>query len=85
MKPMTIASRFGLLLIFIGSIFSLYLVYLKVFQGAVTAGMTSIISVIIIIGGFQIYFIGIVGEYVGRIFEESKRRPLYIVNEEINF
>ena len=82
-QPIILASRFGIILILFGIIFGSYVLYLKIFKG-ITAGITSILLVIIILGGFQIYFIGIIGKYIGKIFEESKKRPLYIINEEIN-
>ena len=83
-QPIILASRFGVFLIISGLIFGFYVLYLKLFKG-ITAGLTSIILVITILGGFQIYFIGIIGRYIGKVFEESKKRPLYVINEEKNF
>ena len=82
-QPIILASRFGIFLIISGLIFGSYVLYLKLFKG-ITAGLTSIILLVTILGGFQIYFIGIIGRYIGKVFEESKKRPLYIINEEIN-
>ena len=48
-------------------------------------GWTSILITIIFFGGVQLFTIGIIGEYIGRIFEESKNRPIYIIDEKINF
>ena len=42
-------------------------------------GIVAIILTVIIIGGIQIIMLGIIGEYIGRIFAESKNRPLYII------
>ena len=82
-KPLILASKFGLTLIAGGISFGIYIVYLK-FQNIPVPGLTSLIILITIFSGFQIFFIGILGEYIGRIFEESKERPLYIIEKTIN-
>ena len=82
-KPLILATRIGTLLMFTGFIFGIYMLYLK-FIGVPVAGLTSLILLITLFSGFQIFFIGILGEYIGRIFEESKRRPLYIIDKKIN-
>ena len=46
-------------------------------------GFTSIIIILMIFGGLQLFCLGIVGEYVGRIYEESKKRPIYLLNTVI--
>ena len=48
-------------------------------------GFTAIILTIIIFSGVQIFLIGIVGEYIARIFEETKNRPLYIIDKIFDF
>ncbi len=48
-------------------------------------GYTSLMAVVLIFGGVQLLSIGLMGEYVGRIYRESKRRPLYFVAERLNF
>jgi glycosyltransferase involved in cell wall biosynthesis len=44
-------------------------------------GYPSLISIILFIGGIQLFFLGIIGEYLGRVFNESKFRPLYLVKD----
>ena len=46
-------------------------------------GYASLILVVLVTGGLQLMFLGIVGEYLGSVFDEVKRRPLYIVDEVI--
>jgi glycosyltransferase involved in cell wall biosynthesis len=50
-------------------------------HGNPVPGYPSLIVIILILGGIQLVAIGILGEYLGRIFNETKRRPLYFVNE----
>ena len=83
-KPLMLATRFGLLLIVVGMVLGVYMLYLKLFTAVPVAGITSIILLIVIFSGFQILLIGIVGEYIGRIFDEVKERPLFIIDEKIN-
>lgn len=84
-KPLTLATRVGILFMILGGAFSAYMLYLKLFTDVPVAGITSIILLIIIFSGVQIFLIGILGEYIARIFEEVKGRPLYIISETVNF
>ena len=83
-KPLDIAFRFGVLSIIASLILFVHLLYLKLFS-LVVPGITVIIATIILLGGIQILLIGLVGNYISKIFEEIKQRPLYIIKEKINF
>ena len=83
-KPLTLAIRLGALTTLCGLLFGAYMLYMKLFTNIPVPGITAIILTIVLIGGVQIFLIGIVGEYIARIFEEVKGRPLYLVLETVN-
>lgn len=83
-KPLTIAIYIGLATIGIGAILSSYMLYLKLFTDIPVAGLSAMLIALFFFSGIQIFLIGMVGEYIARIFEEVKRRPLYFVAETIN-
>lgn len=84
-KPLTLAIRIGLLTIAIGFGGGLYILYMKIFTNIPVPGLTAILLSIVLFSGVQIFLIGVVGEYIARIFEEVKNRPLYILAKTINF
>lgn len=83
-RPLTLAIRIGLFMILAGVAGGAYMLYLKLFTELVVPGLTAILLSIVIFGGTQILLIGLLGEYIARIFEEVKGRPLYIISEKVN-
>jgi len=83
--PLKIANYIGIMIIVLGVLMGMFLLYLRLFTRYTVPGITSVILAIIIMGGIQILMLGILGEYVGRIFEQSKQRPLYIIFNKKNF
>lgn len=83
-KPLTIAIRIGFLTILVGVAGGGYMLYLKLFTNTPVPGLTAILLAIVVFSGVQILLIGVTGEYIARIFEEVKGRPLYLVAETIN-
>lgn len=83
-KPLIYATRIGLFAMVLAILGAFYMVYLKLFTSNVVAGVTVLITTIVFMGGVQIMVLGIIGEYVARIFEEAKARPLYIVDKVVN-
>ncbi|HMM20245.1 MAG TPA: glycosyltransferase family 2 protein [Selenomonadales bacterium] len=63
----------------------LHVLYIKIFTEEAVPGWATITSSILLLGGLQLIFMGIIGEYVGRIFEEVKQRPLYLVRQRLNW
>jgi len=83
--PLQVASFLGLLVTVIAFMVGLYSLYIRLFTNTAVQGWTSILIVIIFLGGIQLVMIGVIGEYIGRIYEEVKRRPLYLIQEKIGF
>ena len=77
-KPITIITRLGIV-IFLVSIAMLVYSVIRHFAGATTTGWTSLIVSIWAIGGLQLLAIGIIGQYVGKAYLETKERPKYFV------
>ena len=80
-SPLRIAAFTGCILAFVAAIYLVFIVLRTLFFGEDVPGYPSLISLILFIGGVQFTFMGILGEYVGRIYNESKGRPPYIVGE----
>lgn len=78
-KPLRLASWLGFMCSFIAFLLCLYALILKFFTHQTIDGWTSIVVAILFIGGVQLLCLGILGEYVGRIYSHAKSRPLYIV------
>ena len=82
-KPIKIVTRAGLV-IFLISIIMLIYFFIRFLCGATVEGWASLAVSIWAIGGLQILAIGIIGEYIGKIYMETKRRPRFIVEEYLN-
>lgn len=77
--PLQISSYLGLLISILSFSYGAYLVVLTLTQGTPVPGYPSLMVIILFFGGVQLVTLGIIGEYIGRIYDESKQRPLYIV------
>lgn len=78
--PLKFATYIGFASASSAFIFALYFLLKTEFWGESVRGFPTLIEVILLIGGLQLMAIGIVGEYVGRIYIETKRRPLYLLD-----
>jgi glycosyltransferase involved in cell wall biosynthesis len=81
--PIRAAALLGFAAVAISSLFGLYAVIARVVLHKSPQGFTSLLLLITFLSGILLFFLGVIGEYVGRIYEESKGRPLYIVNQII--
>ena len=82
-KPLRIALLFGSLLSLASFAFGAYAL-LAYFRGNTIPGWASLIIAVMILGGTQLLAIGLLGEYIAKLFTESKKRPLYLVRDSIN-
>ncbi|MGA9288453.1 MAG: glycosyltransferase family 2 protein [Anaerobacillus sp.] len=80
-KPLKLASYGGVLLSFAGFIYMLVVIYQKLFTHTTVMGWSSLIVIQLFFFGFVLSILGVVGEYIGRIYDETKNRPIYIVSE----
>ncbi len=83
-KPIKLMRYFGLFSVLFSFMFMVYVLYLRFFTNSVVPGLTVTIALSIFFGGIQILFMSLLGEYIGRIFEEVKGRPLYFIQEIVN-
>ena len=77
--PLRLASTVGFLSALFGFFYGVTIVIKKIFFHEPVVGFTSLVVLVTFFGGIQLLSIGIIGEYIGRIFNETKNRPLYIV------
>ncbi|WP_194091069.1 glycosyltransferase family 2 protein [Vibrio hibernica] len=80
-KPLKLSIMMGFVCSGISMLMLLYFVYVRIMTDHWVSGWTSLFVAILFMGGVQLISIGIVGEYVARIYKESKNRPLYIIKE----
>ena len=84
-KPLKLASYAGVTLSGIGFIYLLVVLYLKLFTESTITGWSSLIVIQLFFSGIMLIILGMIGEYIGRIYDETKNRPLYIVREKYQF
>lgn len=83
-KPLTLSKNLGFLTAGAGFVYMMIVVVQRIVFGKAVQGWTSLAVLILLIGGIQLIMLGIVGDYIARIFDESKNRPLYIIDEKYN-
>jgi dolichol-phosphate mannosyltransferase len=82
--PLKIAAGLGLCISFVSIAAGLWFLIQALLWGTPVTGWASLIVAIFLVGGIQIFITGVVGIYVGKSFEEAKRRPLYFVKNTSN-
>jgi glycosyltransferase involved in cell wall biosynthesis len=79
--PLRLVIGLGFLSAATGIGYSLYVLYIKIFTEKAVAGWSSLMIAILVMSGVQLITLGVLGEYIGRMSEELKRRPLYIIDK----
>lgn len=77
--PLRLASMVGVFSAFIAMVFGTVIIFKKFIYGDPVAGYPSLVVLITFIGGIQLLALGVIGEYLGRVFNETKNRPLYLI------
>ena len=84
-KPLRFATYTGIFTSFVAFIYLIVIIIKAIIKGIDTPGYSSLMCVMLFLGGIQLIFLGIIGEYLGKTYNETKRRPIYIAKEEIGF
>lgn len=82
--PLRVITSLGFVVFFASILMSAWIFFRATFADATVPGWASVVLPIYFIGGVQILCIGIIGEYIGKIYYEAKQRPRYIIEEEID-
>jgi polyisoprenyl-phosphate glycosyltransferase len=79
--PLRAAALTGFIAIVAACAFSIYAVYMRIASGTVPVGFTASLIITTLLSGVQLLFLGVIGEYLGRVYAEAKGRPTYVVAE----
>ena len=83
-KPLRISSVIGVVCAIFGFVFGVFTVIRKLVVPSISAGWSSIVSILLFVGGLIMLMLGMIGEYIGRIYISLNNSPQYVVNELIN-
>ena len=81
--PLKLATYVGLAVALLSVVYALQVIVKTLIIGNPVAGYPSLMTVVLFLGGVQLMFLGVIGEYLGRIFNETKQRPLYLVERYV--
>jgi polyisoprenyl-phosphate glycosyltransferase len=84
-KPLQMSAAMGMLCALLSMLGICYALFFRLFTNSWVEGWTALMIAILFVGGIQLISVGILGEYVGRMYNEIKNRPLYIVQEYLGF
>ena len=80
--PLSISTLLGIIFSIVSFIFIILIILKRLFFGDAVQGWTSTICIILLLGGIQLFSIGILGKYLEKVYAESKNRPVYIIKED---
>ena len=81
--PLKLATYVGLVVALLSAIYAVQVIVKTLIIGNPVAGYPSLMTVVLFLGGVQLMFLGVIGEYLGRVFNETKQRPLYLVERYV--
>jgi glycosyltransferase involved in cell wall biosynthesis len=80
--PLRVSSTLGFACSFLGLVYLTYVIAVRLFTDEAIAGWTSVVAAVLILGGVQLLCLGIIGQYLGRMYDEVKQRPLFLIAED---
>jgi polyisoprenyl-phosphate glycosyltransferase len=80
--PLRVASLVGVCVSLLGWLYLVYVLAIRVFTDRAIPGWTSVTAAVLLLGGAQLVFLGILGQYVGRMYDDVKQRPLFLIAED---
>ncbi len=83
--PLRASFYVGLTIASFSFLYALFAAYKRIFIGNVPMGYTDMMFFVLFLGGVQLVFLGVIGEYLAKVFQEVRRRPLYVIDEMIGF
>lgn len=83
--PLRLVTNLGLVVSLAGFLYGAIIIILGLFFDRVVPGWTTLMAAVIFLGGVQLIVVGVVGEYIGRIYVEVQQRPLYLIKQKIGF
>jgi glycosyltransferase involved in cell wall biosynthesis len=83
--PLRLSFALGLTLMSFGFLYSFYAVYRMLFTNTTVVGWTSLVALQCLFSGATMFLLGLVGDYIAHLYEESKDRPLYVIDDSRNF
>ena len=81
--PLRKVSILGILIACVSALLSVIYIIQRIFYGTRSEGFTTIVLIVLFLGGLQLFIFGVIGEYIGRMYIESKGRPLYIIKRKL--
>jgi glycosyltransferase involved in cell wall biosynthesis len=81
--PLKLATYVGLAVALLSAIYAMQVIVKTLIIGNPVAGYPSLMTVVLFLGGVQLMFLGVIGEYLGRVFNETKQRPLYLIERYV--
>jgi polyisoprenyl-phosphate glycosyltransferase len=80
--PLRVASLIGVCVSILGWLYLVYVLAIKVFTDRAIPGWTSVTAAVLLLGGAQLVFLGVLGQYVGRMYDDVKQRPLFLIADD---